>query len=186
MGQRSSLGRQRSRNAQRRCAGWVPARSRARSVSAWDRSLDVAQHVDEELFLGGEVVVHQAGGDARGLGDPGHPHVGQAVAHDAVGGGGEDAVARFLGGQVATVGLLHADLPLGRLTCLTVQSVSDARLAPVTRQGSPASAPAGRSGRPVRAPARSRSSAPAPTRPSGATSSADARSSRARPARSRW
>ena len=73
----------------------------------------VAEHLGEELLLGVEVVVHQAGGDPGGLGDAGHPHVDQPVAHDAVGGGDEDPVAGLLGGQVATVGFLHAVPPIG-------------------------------------------------------------------------
>ena len=78
-------------------------RQRLLVEDAGDR-VGVGQHLGEELFLGVEVVVQQARGDPGRLGDAGHPDLRQAVAHDAVGGGGEDPVAGLRGGQVALVG----------------------------------------------------------------------------------
>ena len=68
--------------------------------------MGVGQDVGEELFLGVEVVVQQAGRDPGRLRDAGHPDLRQTVAHDALGGGGQDPGARLRSGQVALVGLL--------------------------------------------------------------------------------
>ena len=70
----------------------------------------VLQHLTEQELLGVEVVVQQAGRHSRRAGDRGHPDLGQAVADDAVHGGGEDPGARFRGRLLPLAGL-------GRLGC---------------------------------------------------------------------
>jgi hypothetical protein len=61
----------------------------------------VAQHLAEEELLGVEVVVEQAGRHPRGLRDRGHPHLGETVADDHVGGRGQDLAPRLRGGLLS-------------------------------------------------------------------------------------
>ncbi len=198
----SSLGRHRSRKDESRSAGPSPALGQRALVELGRDLVGVPQHLAEEQLLGVEVVVQQAGRHPGRTGDRGHPDLGQAVADDAVGGSGQDPGARLRGRLLALAGSgrrggARPALPVEARdrsavmapTRLTVQSVSDARISRVRRQGSPsaASAPSAdaassplpgprrrlrRTGsRPCSRPARSRWSAPATTPPSGATSS---------------
>ena len=137
-----SLGRHRSRNDDQALLRPVPGPAQRLFVEDARDLVGVGQHVGEELFLGVEVVVQQPRRDPGGLGDTGHPDLRQSVAHDALGGRSQDPVARLGGGQGALVGLLGDRVRHGRslrqvgLRNLTVQSVSDARLAGMRRQGS--------------------------------------------------